>query len=483
MSRRIAPLRRLVNLRLMRAIFASLAFLTVAAPAFAQSRLPTEGFADLNDRLSPAVVNIATSQRVEGIDELPQFPPGSPMERFNADGAAQITSLGSGFIISADGVVVTNNHVIESADAIEVILQNGQRHDATIVGRDPATDVAVLRMHVRQPMPFVEMGDSDSARVGDIVLAIGNPFGLGGSLSVGVVSARNRNIDAGRYDDFIQTDAAINRGNSGGPLFNTDGEVIGVNTAIVSPTGASVGVGFATPTSIVRPVVEQILRYGEIRRGWLGVRLSNLNAAAAERAGYRGENGAVVTRITPDGPAAAAGLRPGDIVIKFGENDVSDSRSLTRMVGESQVGAQVPLEIMRDGRRMTLTATIERLEEADSGRRVADGDGAPARRSDGGPRGGRIFGVALSELDASLREEFQIEPDVEGLVVLAIDVGSANENVLRVGDVIEQMSFQDTGNMIAARAIAGEAAVGEHSIVVRINREGARTYRRLRARS
>jgi serine protease Do len=467
----------------MRALLSALAVLTLAAPALAQSRLPADGFADLNERLSPAVVNIATSQRVEGIEDLPRFPPGSPMERLNSEGGAQVTSLGSGFIISADGVVVTNNHVIESADAIEVILQNGQRYDATVVGRDPATDIAVLRMHARRPLPFVEMGDSDTARVGDIVLAIGNPFGLGGSLSVGVVSARNRNIDAGRYDDFIQTDAAINRGNSGGPLFNTDGEVIGVNTAIVSPTGASVGVGFATPTSIVRPVVDQILRYGEIRRGWLGVRLANVTAAVAERAGYRGENGAVVTRVTPGGPAAAAGLRPGDIVLKFAGRDVADSRSLTRMVGEAQVGATAPLEIVRDGQRMTLTATIERLEESESGPRVSSGGEPSGPRRDGGPRGGRIFGVALSELDPSLREEFQIEPDVEGLVVLSIDIDSANETVLRPGDVIEQMAFQDTDSMVAARAIAGEAAVGEHNVVVRINREGQRTYRRLRARS
>src|SRR5262245_43357538 len=316
----------------LRPIASALLLMALAAPALAQSRLPAEGFADLNDRLSPAVVNIATSQRVEGIEDLPQFPPGSPMERLNSDGQAQITSLGSGFIISPDGVVVTNNHVIESADAIEVILQNGQRYDATVVGRDPATDIAVLRVNTRTPLPYVEMGDSDTARVGDIVLAIGNPFGLGGSLSVGVVSARNRNIDAGRYDDFIQTDAAINRGNSGGPLFNTDGEVIGVNTAIISPTGNSVGIGFATPTSIVRPVVDQILRYGEIRRGWLGVRLANLNEATAVRAGYQGDHGAVVTRITPNGPAASAGLRPGDVVLRFGGRDVADSRALTRMV-------------------------------------------------------------------------------------------------------------------------------------------------------
>lgn len=472
----------------MRAILSAIAIFALAAPALAQSRLPAEGFADLNDRLSPAVVNIATSQRVRGVDDLPRFPPGSPMERLNeglGEGGAQITSLGSGFIISPDGVVVTNNHVIESADAIEVILQNGQRLEATVVGRDPATDIAVLRVHARAPLPYVEMGDSDTARVGDIVLAIGNPFGLGGSLSVGVVSARNRNIDAGRYDDFIQTDAAINRGNSGGPLFNTDGEVIGVNTAIVSPTGASVGVGFATPTSIVRPVVEQITRYGETRRGWLGVRLANLTRAAADRAGYDGAAGAVVTRITANGPAAAAGLRPGDIVVRFNDRDIADSRALTRMVGEAQVGTTVTIDLIRDGRRMQVTATIERLEETQGGARVAGGEegGATTPRSDGGPRGGRIFGIALSELDASLREEFQIEPNVQGLVVLDVDVGAENEGVLRAGDVIEAIGAQTTDTISAARAIAGRAAIGEHAIVVRINRDGGVTYRRLQARS
>jgi serine protease Do len=468
----------------MRAILSVLALFLFAAPAAAQTRPPASGYADLTERLSPAVVNIATSQRVEGVEDLPRFPPGSPLGRLNEGlGEAQITSLGSGFIISADGVVVTNNHVIEAADAIEVILQNGLRFEATVVGRDPATDIAVLRVHAGQPLPYVNMGDSDTARVGDIVLAIGNPFGLGGSLSVGVVSARNRNIDAGRYDDFIQTDAAINRGNSGGPLFDLEGDVIGVNTAIVSPTGASVGVGFATPTSIVRPVVEQLVRYGETRRGWLGVRLANLNRAAMGRAGLASDRGAVVTRITPDGPAAAAGLRPGDIVLSFDGRDVVDSRALTRMVGEAQVGAQVPIEIIRDGARMTLTATIQRLEENAGGERVARRGGATAPRSDGGPRGGRIFGIALSELDASLREEFQIEPDVRGLVVLAVDVGGQNEGVLRPGDVIEAMAFQATDSVAAARAIAGRAAIGEHAIVVRINRDGDVTYRRLRARS
>jgi serine protease Do len=474
-----------VAILMLRPVLSAFSLIVLAAlPAAAQSRLPMTGFADLAERLTPAVVNIASSQRVDDSDRLPQFPPGSPLERFNSDGAAQISSLGSGFIVSADGVVVTNNHVIDAADAIEVILQNGTHYQAQVVGRDAATDIAVLRVHARTPLPFVNMGDSDTARVGDLVLAIGNPFGLGGSLSVGVVSARNRNLDAGRYDDFIQTDAAINRGNSGGPLFNMSGDVIGVNTAIVSPTGGSVGVGFATPTSIVAPVVTQILRYGEIRRGWLGVRLANVDDDAAQRAGYNGDAGAVITRITPGGPAATAGLRAGDIVLRFGEKDVPDSRALTRMAGDAQVGATVPIVVMRGGHRLTISTTIQRLAEPDSPTNLSsdDGDGLAPRR-DGGARGGQIFGVTLSELDAGLREQFQIEPDVRGLVVLSTAVGGANDGVLKPGDVIEAMAYQPTMTLTVARAIASRAAVGEHPIIVRVNREGTVTFRRLLARS
>ncbi len=374
-------------------------------------------------------------------------------------------------------MVVTNNHVISEADTIEVILQNNQHYPATVVGRDAATDIAVLRVHARGPLPFVRFGDSGSARVGDLVLAIGNPFGLGGSLSVGVVSARNRNLDAGRYDDFIQTDAAINRGNSGGPLFNVSGDVIGMNTAILSPSGGSVGIGFATPTSIVQPVVAQILRYGEIRRGWLGVRLADVDSDDGD------QPGAVITRITPNGPAGAAGLRSGDVVLRFGGRSVPNSRALTRMIGDAQIGASVPIDILRDGRRMTIGATIQRLQENAQTRASTDDEGAGAPRRDGGPRGGRIFGVSLNELDAGLREEFQIDPNVRGLVVVGADIGGANDGVLRPGDVIEQIAFQRVDTLNAARAIAGRASIGEQPVVVRVNRGGSITYRRLLARS
>jgi serine protease Do len=467
----------------MRALLIAVFIGLCAAPiASAQSRYPAGGFADLAERLTPAVVNIATSQRVEGVDDLPAAPPGSPLDRFSGDeGPGAVTSLGSGFIISPDGVVVTNNHVVDAADRIEVILQSGERFEAAVVGRDPATDIAVLRVRTRTALPYVQMGDSDTARVGDIVLAIGNPFGLGGSLSVGVVSARNRNFDAGRYDDFIQTDAAINRGNSGGPLFNTDGEVIGVNTAIVSPTGGSVGVGFATPTSIVRPVVDQLLRYGETRRGWLGVRLANVNAESARRARYDGETGAAITRVTPNGPAAAAGLQPGDIVLSFGGRVVADSRALTRMIGDAEVGSTVAIEVIRDGRRLSLSASIERLREGSTRASRGGGESGDAAGDDG-PRGGRLFGIALSELDEGLRAEFQIEGDVEGLVVLGVDIDGANEGVLRAGDVIEEIGFAPIDSITSARIAAERAARAGGGVVVRINRGGESSFRRLATR-
>jgi len=458
--------------------------LAFAAPAAAQTRLPPDGFADLAERLTPAVVNIATSQRVEGVDELPRFPRGSPLERFNeghGDGAAQVTSLGSGFIISADGVVVTNNHVIEAADTIEVILQNGERLEAAVIGRDPATDLAVLRVRTRAPLPYVHLGDSDEARVGDLVLAIGNPFGLGGTVTIGIVSARNRNIDAGRYDDFIQTDASINRGNSGGPLFNMNGEVIGVNTAIVSPSGASVGVGFATPAAIVRPVVEQLLRYGETRRGWLGVRLANPSADAAEHAGVPRGRGAVITRLTAGGPAEAAGLRPGDLVLSFDGREVADSRALTRMVGEAQIGKRVAIEVFRNGRRMSVDASIGRLAESAGAEGARPGQAPPTAPPRQGASGARVLGMALSELDAGLREQFQIEPDVEGLVVMDVDPESDADGKVRVGDVIEAMAFAPMSSISAARAIAGRAAVDRRAIVVKLNRDGAITFRSVRA--
>ncbi|MET0181580.1 MAG: Do family serine endopeptidase [Caulobacterales bacterium] len=457
----------------------------LAQPAFAQTRLPPEGFADLAERLTPAVVNIATTQRVEGVAELPAFPRGSPLERFNdnMNGAAQITSLGSGFIISGDGVVVTNNHVIESADAIEVILPSGERLEANVVGRDPATDLAVLRVQPRAPLPFVQFGDSDRARVGDLVLAVGNPFGLGGTVTVGIVSARNRNIDAGRYDDFIQTDAAINRGNSGGPLFNMAGQVIGVNTAIVSPTGGSVGVGFATPANLTRSIVDQLLRYGEARRGWLGVRLGPVTPEIATRNNLHAPTGAVVRRLTAGGPAQRAGLRAGDIILRFDGRQIADSRALTRYVAEAQIGRTIALEIMRGGRRMALNVQIERLTEAVAAQSEQNGGGEEPMIDEQGPvTGGRVLGMTLLELNAEARRRYGIANTVRGLVVASIDVGSDARNKLLPGDVIVEMSFDPVLSIAQARAAAERAERAGRPVLLHVNRDGAMTFRSVRGR-
>jgi len=420
----------------MRAILSAIAVFALAAPALAQSRLPAQGFADLNDRLAPAVVNIATAQRVEGVEDLPRFPPGSPMERLNeglGEGGAQITSLGSGFIISPDGVIITNNHVIESADAIEVILQNGQRLEATVVGRDPATDIAVLRVHARAPLPYVEMGDSDTARVGDIVLAIGNPFGLGGSLSVGVVSARNRNIDAGRYDDFIQTDAAINRGNSGGPLFNLEGEVIGVNTAIISPSGGSIGIGFAVPSKTAMAVIEQLQQFGETRRGWLGVKIQQVTDEIAESLGIKPARGALVAGIDDKGPAKPAGIESGDVIVQFDGKDIKEMRDLPRIVADTPVGKDVDVLIIRKGKEEKKTVRLGRLEDGEKPVQASARSEPPEERS----VVQKTLGLQLSGITDELRKRYNIKDSVKGVVITGVDAASvAADKRLTAGSVI-----------------------------------------------
>ncbi|MGE0828628.1 MAG: Do family serine endopeptidase [Hyphomonadaceae bacterium] len=450
----------------------------------AQTRLPPTGFADLAERLSPAVVNIATSQRMDGVDELPQFPRGSPLERFNEglDGTQpQFNSLGSGFIISGDGVVVTNYHVIEGADEIEVILQSGERLPARVIGRDTATDLAVLRVAGRN-LPHVRFGDSDAARVGDLVIAIGNPFGLGGTVTLGIVSARNRNIEAGRYDDFIQTDAAINRGNSGGPLFNMAGDVIGVNTAIVSPTGGSVGVGFAMPASLVRPVVDQILRYGETRRGWLGVRLTPVTPEIAERSNLARPQGAVVTRLTRGGPAERGGLRAGDIIVSFDGRPIADSRALTRLVADAQIGRTVQVGVVRAGRQINLNVTIQRLTETTMAAVATPEE--PELETGPGLRlnSGRVLGVSLTELNSDVRRRYGIDASVRGLVVTAIDPLSDAHHKLLVGDVIVEMAFEDVRTIGQARAAAERAQAAGRQLLINVNRDGQMTFRALRTR-
>lgn len=434
---------------------AVLFLLILPAPALAHPA--PDGFADLAERLSPAVVNISAAQRLDEEDGLPDFPEGSPLERFNdifGNAPRIANSLGSGFIIDPSGIVVTNNHVIDGADEVEVSLPDGRVFPAEVLGIDAVTDLAVLRMQTSEIMPYVEFGDSDGARVGDWVIAIGNPFGLGGTLTAGVVSARGRDA-GGRYDDYIQTDVAINTGNSGGPLFNMDGEVVGVNTLILSPTGASVGISLSIPANIATRVVDQLIEYGETRRGWLGVSVQPVTPELAESFDLDTPYGAILSRIEPDGPADAAGLRQGDLVLSFDGRRVRDSRSFPRMVAETEIGREVELALIRRDSRITRMVTVGELAE--------DGSNPPGASESVviDPRIGaanEIYGMTLSTLDPQSRRRYRVHPDAQGVLVTEVDPLSDAAGKVRPGDVIEEVEFTRVGTIAEIRAITDEAS-------------------------
>ncbi|WP_291843339.1 Do family serine endopeptidase [Maricaulis sp.] len=439
----------------------------MATPAVEAHPAP-DGFADLAERLSPAVVNISAAQRLDSEDGLPEFPEGSPLERFNdifGNAPRIANSLGSGFIIDAAGIVVTNNHVIDGADEVEVSLPDGRVFRAEVVGIDSVTDLAVLRMETDEPMPFVAFGDSDAARVGDWVIAIGNPFGLGGTLTAGVVSARGREA-GGRYDDYIQTDVAINTGNSGGPLFNMDGDVVGVNTLILSPTGASVGISLSIPSNLARVVVDQLVEFGETRRGWLGVSVQRVTPELAESFELTSPYGAIVSRIEADGPAANTGLRTGDLVLEFDGRRVRDSRSFPRMVAESEIGREVELDIIRRDRPMTIRITIGELSEGGaSGDTVNEAVVAPVTGN-----GNEIMGMTFGALDTASRRRFRVHPDAEGVLVTEVDAASDAAGKVRPGDVIEEVEFTRVDSVEAIREII--AGHGGGPVRFQINRGG-----------
>lgn len=440
-------------------------------------RPPPEGFADIAERLMPAVVNISTMQvlSLRGEDGMPTFPRGSPLERFNElfdHPARQTTSLGSGFVVDPKGVIVTNHHVIEDADEITVTFANGDQAPARVLGRDPATDIAVLKVDMPTNLPFVRWGDSDAARVGDWVIAIGNPFGLGGTVTTGIVSARNRDIQAGRYDDFLQTDAAINRGNSGGPLFNLRGEVIGVNTAIASPTGGSVGVGFSAPANLVRRVAQQLQATGEVRRGWLGVTVQPVTADIAKSVGLAGAQGALVTRVDPNGPSARGGLRAGDLVLAFDGRAMADGRALTRAVADSQPGRSAKVEFLRQGKRLTATVTIARLaDERPAGT-------AAARVPQSGPAQSEAYGMRFSALTPPLRRRYGVSDSIFGVMVVAVDPDSDAVGKITPGDVVLELQFQPVRNPQEARAKAmAHAQASDRPLLVYVYRDGDYAFR------
>ncbi len=335
----------------------------------ARAKNPPASFADLAEKLMPSVVNISTTQTIKTqTNPFPfQFPPGSPFEEmfkeFQKPTERKATSLGSGFIINKNGTVVTNNHVIANADDI-IVRVNNKEYEAKVLGADPYSDVAVLKIESPKSFKTVEFGNSDKARVGDWVVAIGNPFGLGGTVTSGIISARNRDINLTRYDDFIQTDASINQGNSGGPLFNMDGDVIGINTAIISPTGTSSGIGFAIPSNAASTIIDQLIKYGETKRGWLGVRIQQVTKEIAVAAGLNEPRGAFIGGVSEDGPAKKAGIKTGDIILEFNGEKINTMRNLPRVVANTKPNKKVSVKIWRDKKLITKRLTLGRMESA-----------------------------------------------------------------------------------------------------------------------
>ncbi|RZO28152.1 MAG: DegQ family serine endoprotease [SAR116 cluster bacterium] len=426
-----------------------------------------DSFADQVERLSPAVVNISTTTIVnEGPPtDMPQFPPGSPFEDFfknfgDNDRKRRAASLGSGFIIDDAGIVVTNFHVIENAEEITVTLADETSFTAKVLGQDQKTDIAVLKIDPGDAeLTAVPFGDSDSLRVGDWVLAIGNPFGLGGTVTAGIVSARGRDIGNGPYDDFIQTDASINRGNSGGPLFNTEGEVIGINTAIFSQSGGSVGIGFAISSNLAKRVTSQLAEFGTTRRGWLGVFIQEVTPDIADSLGLDNAAGALVSTVNENSPAQAAGLEPGDVIVSFDGKMIDKMRDLPRIVAETEIGKTVPVEVVRNGESIEVQVTLGELEKAELVGIVNDeatGDGQSFDQ----------LGFAVENLTAELAAELGLEADMRGVVVTEVaDGGPAAAKGLQVGDIIKRFGQRrvedaaDLGKSVAETREAGRAGV------------------------
>src|SRR5712675_655969 len=440
----------------------------LSGPALARG---PDGIADVAEKVIDAVVNISTSQTVEakggaeGRGAIPQLPPGSPFEEFfddffknrrggpggNSKGGdrgadlqpRKTNSLGSGFIVDTAGIAVTNNHVIADADEINIIMNDGTKIKAELVGVDKKTDLAVLKFKPVKPLVAVKFGDSDKLRLGEWVIAIGNPFSLGGTVTAGIVSARNRDINSGPYDSYIQTDAAINRGNSGGPLFNLDGEVVGVNTLIISPSGGSIGIGFAVPSKTVVGVVDSLRQFGELRRGWLGVRIQQVTDEIAESLNIKPARGALIAGVEDKGPAKPAGIEPGDVVVRFDGKDIKEPKDLSRVVADTAVGKEVEIVIIRKGAEETRKVTLGRLEDGEKAVKASNKSQPEAEK----PATQKALGLDLAGLSKDLRTRYKIKDSVKGVVITNVDSSSdAAEKRLSAGEVIVEVAQEAVSN-------------------------------------
>jgi serine protease Do len=447
-----------------RPALAAVALCALMLPALtvpSQARGP-DAIADVAEKVIDAVVNISTSQSVASrspgaMPNLPNDPQLDELFRdfFNRRGQQgdnqnrggttprRVNSLGSGFIIDSAGIVVTNNHVISEADEITVILNDGSRIKAELIGKDQKTDLALLRIKTDKPLKSVKFGDSDRLRLGEWVIAIGNPFSLGGSVTAGIVSARNRDINSGPYDNYIQTDAAINRGNSGGPLFNLEGEVVGVNTAIISPSGGSIGIGFAVPSKTALAVIDQLKNFGETRRGWLGVRIQQVTDEIAESLAIKPARGALVAGVDEKGPARPAGIEPGDVIVKFDGKEIKEMRDLPRVVADTPVGKEVPVQVIRKGKEETKTVTLGRLEDGERQASLTVPQATPETK----PVIKKTLGIDLANMSDDLRKKYKIKDTVKGVVILGVDAGSpAADKRLSAGDTIVEIAQEAVAN-------------------------------------
>jgi serine protease Do len=456
--------------------------LAFSSPPAHAATAPLPGFEDLAAALLPTVVNVSTTTKIKAQDKpelppMPDLPPGSPFDQFFKDFYDQYRSapapeekanaLGSGFVIDAvNGYIVTNNHVVKDADEIRIILQDNTTMDATLVGTDEKTDVAVLKVKPQPDHPLVAAawGDSDKARVGSWIIAIGNPFGLGGTVTAGIVSARQRDINAGPYDEFIQTDASINRGNSGGPMFNTAGEVVGVNTAIFSPSGGSVGIGFAIPSNLAKSVADQLIKYGKTKRGWIGVKIQEVTPEIADSLKLGGQRGALVSSVTPKGPAEAAGLQAGDVILSFDHHDIKHMRELPLLVAQDEIGKKVPLSVWRKGKMEAVELTLGQLEKAEETGLIAGAKKEPEKAEKPAPASATKLddlGLSLGKLDDKARDANELPKTVKGALVTDVTrSGPAGEKGIVPGDVIAEVDQQEVSGPedVAAKVEAAKKA-------------------------